>query len=109
MISMINTMSIYPNGIDKMMFFQDNSLDNIEIINTYENLISQGKYDEANKFLSKQQENVYGFFADYFNALENRIYNLQKYLLTKTKINNFVSSESPDEEPESITGDSIWI
>lgn len=91
-----------------MMFFQDNSLDKIEIIKEYDSLISQGKYDEANRFLN-QQDNIYGFFADYFNAIENRIYNLQKYLLTKNKINHFVSSDGPDEEPDPITDDSIWI
>ncbi len=26
---------------------------------------------------------VYGFFADFFNLIENRIYNLQDYLLNK--------------------------
>lgn len=65
-----------------MFFFQDNDLTKVDIINTYNNLIAQGKYTEANQYID-QQEDVYGFFADFFNALENRIYNLQKYLLQK--------------------------
>ena len=77
-----NTMSIYPNGIDPMMFFQDNDIEKIEIINEYNKLISQGKYDEANTYIN-QQEGIYGYFADFFNALENRIYALQEYLLNK--------------------------
>lgn len=77
-----NTMSIYPNGIDPMMFFQDNDIEKIDIINEYNKLISQGKYDEANTFIN-QQEGIYGYFADFFNALENRIYALQEYLLSK--------------------------
>lgn len=77
-----NTASYYPDGIDKMIFFQDNDLTKLEIINTYNNLIVQGKYSEANQYIN-QQEGVYGFFADFFNALENRIYNLQTYLLQK--------------------------
>ena len=77
-----NTTSIYPNGIDSMLFFQDNNLEKTEIINEYNKLISQGKYDEANTFIN-QQEGIYGYFADFFNALENRIYALQEYLLSK--------------------------
>lgn len=77
-----NTTSYYPDGIDKMFFFQDNDLERIEIINTYNSLIAQGKYTEANQYIN-QQEGVYGFFADFFNAIENRIYNLQTYLLQK--------------------------
>lgn len=77
-----NTTSYYPDGIDKMIFFQDNDLTKVDIINTYNNLIAKGKYTEANQYIN-QQEGIYGFFADFFNAIENRIYNLQKYLLQK--------------------------
>lgn len=77
-----NTTSYYPDGIDKMTFFQDNDLTKVNIVNNYNSLISQGKYTEANQYIN-QQEGVYGYFADFFNALENRIYNLQTYLLQK--------------------------
>ena len=102
---LIDSVSYYPNKVDDMIFFQDNNIEKTEIISQYENLISQGKYDEANAFIN-QQENVYGYFADFFNAIENRIYNLQNYLLTKQKINPFVYD---DEEPTSVTSDTIWI
>lgn len=42
-----NTVSYYPDGIDKMLFFQDNNLEKIDIINTYNNLIAQGNYTEV--------------------------------------------------------------
>lgn len=74
--------SYYPEKIDNMTFFQDVSLDNIEIINHYNNLIAKGKYSEAVDYIN-QQKNVCGFFADFFNLIENRIYNLQEHLLTK--------------------------
>ncbi|MCI8418470.1 MAG: hypothetical protein HFI33_13430 [Lachnospiraceae bacterium] len=107
---MINTMSIYPNGIDSMIFFQDNNIEKLEIINIYNDLISEEKYNEANNFIN-QQEGVYGFFADYLNAIENRIYNLQEYILTKTKINPFIpfESDNADEEPQSTLEGDIWI
>lgn len=101
----MNAISLYPNAIDEMFFFQDNDIDSIEVINTYNNFITQGKYTEASNYIS-QHEEVYGFFANYLNAIENRIYNLQEYLLTKQKKNPFVFS---DEEPESAEVGTIWI
>lgn len=80
---MCNPTSYYPNKIDEMIFFQDNDLEKVQIMDHYNELIAQGKYDEANDYIS-HQENVYGFFSDFFNLIENRIYNLQEYLLSKS-------------------------
>ncbi len=103
---MFDTTSKYPNQVDPMIFFQDNSLDKMDIIRTYENLIGQGKYDEANKFIS-QQKDVYRYSADYFNALENRIYSLQEYLKEgKIKKEVFIHSET---EPTQADENMIWI
>lgn len=99
--------SNYPDKVDDMIFFQDNSLEKADIMKHYNELIAQGKYSEASNYIS-QQEGVYGFFADYFNLIENRIYSLQDYLLTKTKNNPFVSSQN-DNEPDSVTQNTIWI
>lgn len=77
-----NPISYFPNKIDEMVFFQDNNLEKVEIMNHYNKLIAQGKYSEASGFIS-QQEDIYGFFADFFNLIENRIYNTQEYLLQK--------------------------
>lgn len=74
--------SHYPNKVDEMIFFQDNNLEKVEIMNHYNKLIAQGKYTEASEYIN-QQESLWGFFADYFNLLENRIYTLQEYLLQK--------------------------
>lgn len=80
-----NTRSYFPEGIDPMIFFQDNDLEQIEVIENYNKLIALGKYTEANQYI-QMHENVYGYFADFFNAIENRIYNLQEFLLTKEPI-----------------------
>ena len=77
-----NPVSYYPDKIDEMTFFQDNNLEKAEMINHYNNLIAQGKYSEANNYIN-QQKDVYGFFADYLNLIENRIYTLQEHLLNK--------------------------
>ena len=77
-----NPTSFYPGKIDDMVFFRDNNLEKADIINHYNDLIAQCKYSEASEYISRQ-EGVFGFFADYFNLIENRIYNLQEYLLNK--------------------------
>lgn len=100
-----NPLSFYPDKIDPLIFFQDVSLDNVEIMNTYDNLIKQGKYTEASEYINSQS-GICGYFADFFNAIENRIYNLQEYLLTIEPKQPFVSS---DEEPTVVNNETIWI
>lgn len=108
--------SHYPNGIDTPLFFQDNDIEHIEIINQYKKLISQGKYTEASAYIN-QQDGIHGYFADFFNAIENRIYNLQDYLLSlPPKVQPFVYYNEVDEdgnelEPndDMLFEDMIWI
>lgn len=71
---------------------------------TYDILISQGRYSDANDFIS-DQEGIYGYFPDFLNAIENRIYNLQEYLLTLVPKQPFVCS---DTEP-AADNEIIWI
>lgn len=77
-----NPVSYFPNKVDEMIFFQDNDLEKVGIMNHYNELVAQEKYDEANDYIN-QQDGIYGFFADFFNLIENRIYNTQEYLLSK--------------------------
>lgn len=79
-----NPISNYPNKVDELVFFQDNDLENIGIVVEYNKLISQGKYDEALKYVD-ENGTIYGYFAPFFNLIENRIYNLQEYILNKYK------------------------
>lgn len=78
-----------------MTFFQDNDLERVEIIDQYENLISQGKYSEANTYIN-QQNGIYGYFADFLNLFENKIYSLQEYLLSKGKKQPFIFHDEED-------------
>ena len=68
-----NPISYYPDKIDEMTFFQDNNLEKIEIVNHYNALVAKGKYTEANIYIN-QQNDFYGFFSDFLNLIENRIY-----------------------------------
>ena len=62
-----NPISNYPDSIDPMIFFQDISLTQTEVMDTYDQLILQGKYSEATDYIS-DQHGIYGNNADYFNA-----------------------------------------
>lgn len=79
-----NPISTYPTKVDELVFFQDNDLENISVVDEYNRLINEGKYDEAIQYVA-DNGNIYGFFADFFNLIENRIYTLQKYESEKYK------------------------
>lgn len=91
-----NPLSFYPDKIDPLIFFQDVNLEKVEILNIYDNLIKKGKYSEASEYINSQ-EGICGYFANFLNAIENRIYNLQEHLLTIEPKQPFIYS---DEEPE---------
>ena len=93
-----NPLSFYPDKIDPLIFFQDVDLEKIDIMNTYDDLIKKGKYTEADEYINNQS-GICGYFADFLNAIENRIYNLQTHLLTIEPKQPFIYS---DEEPEII-------
>ncbi len=103
-----NTVSYYPNKVDEMIFFQDNNLEKVEIMNHYNNLIAQGKFSEASDYIN-QQEGVYGFFADFFNLIENRIDSLQEFLLNKPQKKQPFLYYDENEEPQNMNEAIIWI
>ena len=103
-----NSLSFYPDGgVDQLLFFQDNEIDQLPIIKHYDELIKKNQYSEADKYIS-QQEGIHGYFADFFNAIENRIYSLQSHLLNKEKTQQFIDGED-DSEPENPSLNTIWI
>ncbi len=103
-----NTVSYYPHGIDEMIFFQDNNLEKADIINEYNKKILQEEFTAASEYINKQ-EGIYGYFADFFNAIENRIFHLQEHLLSKpAKKQPFIYTEDSEAEPDA-TENMLWI
>lgn len=103
----MNPVSLYPDTVDEMIFFQDNNIEKADALNAFNNLINQEKYSEAAAFLEQHQE-LFGLFADYLNAMENRIFRLQEYLLTKTKKTPFIDSAN-EPDAASLNEGIIWI
>ena len=96
--------SNYPDNVDPMIFFQDIDLTQAEAMETYNSLISQGRYREAGAFIN-EQEGIHGCFPDYLNAIENRICSLQEHLLAITPKQPFTCSDSEPGADDEI----IWI
>lgn len=106
----ISVTSVYPTKVDDMTFFCDIDLEHKPLMDKYESLIAQGKYDEAEKLLTNESTILFGYFVKYFNLIENRIETTQSYLRTKgesiKKQNPIVFSDS---EPNDITTKTVWI
>ena len=96
--------SIFPNGIDNRTFFCDVDLKGKPVMDTYNKLISKGKYTEANILLG-QQSNVHHYSADLFNFIEAKIKNTQEFIFNSEKYSphHFDNSE-PD-----IAINEMWI
>lgn len=96
--------SAFPDKVDPLIFFQDIDISQVTALKEYQRFIRIGKYDEANEYM--KHHNLHGYCAGLFNLIENRIYTLQKYLLTKEKVNPIVcQAEEPTNAVKNYT---IW-
>ena len=96
--------SIFPEGIDERTFFHDVDLGNKTVMETYNGLIQDSKYTDANIFLS-QQSGIHSYSADLFNYIEAKINTWQQTILEKEKYNPYhYSSSDPD-----ISVGEFWI
>ena len=67
--------------VDSRIFFQDISLDDLEIWEEYKTLISKGSYASASQLLNDSEIDFYGAWL--FNLLENRLEAIGSFLLKK--------------------------
>ena len=95
--------STFPNAIDKRTFFSDVDLETISHMNIFLDLIKQGKYTEANSYLS--QSPVHSYTAGLFNFIEAKTHALQDYILQQEKYNPYCVA---DDEPNVEVGE-FWI
>ena len=93
----MNTKSIFPQNIDNLIFCQDITLNNQEIFDTYQSLLSQKKYEESTQYLRKSGVSCY--CADLFNFIEDMIYQLQSYLIENPKDTIFYFSDDGENIP----------
>ena len=123
-----NSASYYPNKVDEMIFFQDNNLEKIEIMNHYNSLIAQGDYIEANDYQEyllqkppKKQPFIYYDEEIHFPMEELHIFSDTDEEEDLSSILLFSEDEEPESiedlytftgeeaEPPVVNKDTIWI
>lgn len=113
---MIETTSNFPDEIDTLGYHSDVTIGQQEIMDQYDTLVAQNRYTEAYKLIS--ESSIFGWFADYFNMLENRIYSTQVFLTNTLQVQhpdqNLYTTDEPTEFADNtrtrdLAVDDVWI
>lgn len=80
---MKDTSTKFPTEIDSRIFFQDISLDDLDVWEQHKTLISFGSYTKASELLNDSEIDFYGAWL--LNLLENRLEAIGSFLLQKNK------------------------
>lgn len=89
----------FPDYIDNRYFFQDTSIDKLEIMEKYQEFIAAGAYTSASKYINAQDVTFYGAWI--INMLEERLIAIENYIvytLEKPDIITYSDTEPTDVE-----------
>lgn len=73
------TTSGYPKTVDDLVFFQDVSIDTKSIMDQFLSYYASKQYTRARDYINKQA-GIDGYFADLYNMIQSRIYELQRHV-----------------------------
>lgn len=113
---MIDATSTFPDAIDTLYYHSDVTIGQQETMDEYTSLVNQKRYSEAYKLISNSS--IFGWFADYFNMIENRINATQTYLTNTVKVehpdqNLYTETEPTEFADQNKTRDlavgDVWI
>jgi hypothetical protein len=106
MASYTNEYSRFPDKIMERHYFKDVDNSISSLVNQVKTLQSQGKYDKVNEILKNNTANLsqYILSAEYINAIDEEIRNLQIYAKNK-KQSIFLTDDEPE---DAVLGD-VWI
>lgn len=95
--------------IDDVKFepHSDMEIDDIPIVNEHSNLIKENKFSDATTLLKTTQYKK-GVVASLFNCMEQKIRDIQIYLLNKQAAPDELYSET-EPTPEQMEGKLFWI
>lgn len=82
---MKDTSTKFPTEIDSRIFFQDISIDDLDVWEQHKTLISSESYTKASELLNDSEIDFYGAWL--LNLLENRLEAIGSFLLQKNKPN----------------------
>lgn len=95
---MVDVTSKFPDSVDELNYHSDVNIAQKDVMDQYEKYIQAHNYSQAYALI--KNSNIFGWFADYFNMLENRIYSTQEYLLSTGRNNHPDQVMFEYEEPE---------
>lgn len=113
---MISTTSTFPDSIDPLYYHSDVSIGQQEVMDQYNSYIAARNYTAAYALISEYS--IFGWFADYFNMIENRISAVQAYLIDTMKADHPDQNLYTEEEPTTFTDqnrtrdlavDDVWV
>lgn len=78
-----NDTSSFPEQIDSRLFISDIDLEHLDLLQQYQTLLGRKEYDKASALLENSDSFYYG--ASLFNMLEDRLYKIGQYVMTKEK------------------------
>ncbi len=111
----MNIISEFPYRVDDHLFFSDIGVEQKEARDAYhgffnKNLaVTSNNYDKSRVYI-QSQSNIFGYFADLFNLIVNRLYTTQRILKDMEKEYHTAYGESNTEAEKYpyLDEDSCW-
>ena len=94
----------YPTSIDDRIFFQDISIDKLEIMKRYQAFIADGAYTNASNYINNTSVSFYGAYI--LNMLEERLIAIEDYVVHVMEKPDMVAYS--DEEPTDVEVGYCW-
>ncbi len=94
----------YPTSIDDRIFFQDISIDKLEIMKRYQAFIVAGAYTNASNYINNTNVSFYGAYI--LNMLEERLIAIEDYVVHVMEKPDMVAYS--DEEPIDVEVGYCW-
>lgn len=101
---MKNFSTKYPTAIDDRIFFQDISIDKLDVMKRYQTFIAAGAYTNASDFINKANVSFYGAYI--LNMLEERLIAIENYVVHDMEKPDIVAYS--DEEPTDVEVGYCW-
>ena len=103
-----DTSSVFPQGIDSLIFFDDIPIAQKDILKTHINHFDHGRYTEGTDYLQNSGID-HAFCADLFNMFENRLYAVQNRMIEDPKESNITQYHQHDEPTGNLDDETLWI
>ena len=94
----------YPTSIDDRIFFQDISIDKLDIMRRYQVFIANGAYTNASNYINNTNVSFYGAYI--LNMLEERLIAIEDYVVHVMEKPDMV--DYSDEEPTDVEVGYCW-